>query len=257
MYRILLADTPDICGELSKMVDWNRLGFETVVSAHSFQGALELAVAHQPQVALVGMELGERMGFELVAALRGLGLPTVCCILSNRFGGHDLRRALRAGCRDILREPPDPLSLKEFLEWAVVSELHGRLAPGGEPERDPVLGVPADSLSRVTNRILAAVRSGYRESLSLTAIARSLEMSSKYIGRVFLQDTGMRFSQYLTAYRMLEARRLLSTTGEKVSVIAAAVGYPQLNNFYTHFRQYFGISPGAMRGNLSSEEATP
>ena len=57
----------------------------------------------------------------------------------------------------------------------------------------------------------------------------------------------MRFTEYLMAYRMLEARRLIMTTGEKISVIAGLVGYSQLNNFYIHFRSYFGISPGAMR----------
>ena len=52
---------------------------------------------------------------------------------------------------------------------------------------------------------------------------------------------------------MIEARRLVVNTGEKVSVIAGMVGYPQLNNFYTHFRQYFGVSPSAMRGTPRKE----
>lgn len=252
MYRALIVDKPQVCREILGMVDWNALGFGSVLTAHSLPEAMDQVAAQQPHVALVGMDLGEKMGFEFVSLLRELGLSTVCCLLTNHPGTHDLRRAMRSGCRDVLRRPPDPLSLKEFLEWAVVEELHGTPDTGGV-ERDPVLGVPYSTFGKLTNKILLAVRTDFRESLTLTSIAQNLEMSSKYIGRVFLRETGLRFTDYLTAYRMIEARRLVVNTGEKVSVIAGMVGYPQLNNFYTHFRQYFGVSPSAMRGTPRKE----
>lgn len=252
MYTLLIADEAQLCREILAMADWAALGFEAV-TAYSLAGALELASARQPQVALVGAELEGGMGFQLISQLRELGYSTVCCLLSSHPGIHDLRRAMRSGCRDVLRQPPDPLSLREFLEWAVTSELHGVLTPEEDTGLDPVLGLSRAGFSRVTNRILEAVRADYRESLSLTAIAQSLGMSSKYIGRVFLRETGMRFSEYLTAYRMQEARRLIVNTGEKVSVIAGMVGYHQLNNFYTHFRRYFGVSPSALRSTPRKE----
>ena len=72
-------------------------------------------------------------------------------------------------------------------------------------------------------------------------------MNSKYIGRVFLKDTGMKFTEYLMAYRMLEARRLIKNTQENIAVIASMVGYSHSNNFYVHFKSYFGCSPGTLR----------
>ena len=57
----------------------------------------------------------------------------------------------------------------------------------------------------------------------------------------------MKYSEYLTAYRMLEAKRLIINTREKISVVAGMVGYSQLNNFYTQFRDYFGVSPSSLR----------
>lgn len=62
----------------------------------------------------------------------------------------------------------------------------------------------------------------------------------------------MKFSDYLMAYRILEAKRLILNTQEKISVIANMVGYVQLNHFYIHFKTYFGISPGALR-NIDNE----
>ena len=112
---------------------------------------------------------------------------------------------------------------------------------------DPVLRTEYGKLSRITNKIILIVKSNYRRGLSLTSIAEMLNMSSKYIGRVFLQDTGMKFSAYLTAYRMIQAKRLIENSQEKISVVASMVGYSQLNNFYVHFKNYFHISPGALR----------
>ena len=135
------------------------------------------------------------------------------------------------------------------MERAILQELGGALPerPAAQTGVDPVLRTEYGKLSRITNKIILIVKSNYRRGLSLTSIAETLNMSSKYIGRVFLQDTGMKFSAYLTAYRMIQAKRLIENSQEKISVVASMVGYSQLNNFYVHFKNYFRVSPGALR----------
>lgn len=257
MYKVLLVERQNICRALRELVDWETLGFDSITCCESFSEALDQAVAQEPQVALIGLTLGDRMGYELAGRFREAGLKTVCCILTTHFDVHDARRAMRAGCRDFLRLPPEARQLREFLEWVLTTELRG--ASAGEAVEgggtDPVLGVEPTSFSKVTFRILQAVRRDYWHSLSLTAIAQRNRMSSKYMGRVFLKETGMRFTDYLLAYRMLEAKRLILTTPEKISVVAGMVGYSQLNNFYTHFHQYFGVSPSSLRNAPQNEES--
>ena len=254
MYKILIVEEDERCRQALASTPWGALGFQDAQYAGSFAEGLDLALLHQPHVVLVGLSLGERMGYELIHQLRSGGQECICCLMAAHMDIHNLRRAMRAGCRDVLKRPPDPQALREFLEWAAVTQLHTAL-PEQALDVDPVLGKPCSDYGKVTNRILAAVRSDYPVSLSLTVIARRGNMSSKYIGRVFLKETGMRFSEYLMAYRMLEARRLILGTGEKISVIAKMVGYPQQNNFYTHFRQYFGVSPSSLRNVPAAEEA--
>ena len=57
------------------------------------------------------------------------------------------------------------------------------------------------------------------------------------------------------SFRLFQAKRLIETTGDKVAVIAAQVGYTQVNNFYVHFKEYYGFSPTALRdtGETPSE----
>lgn len=159
------------------------------------------------------------------------------------------RKSMRAGVRDYLLKPINTKELRAFLERVIVRDLHGTIPehPLSQPEMDPVLQVEYSQLSRITAKIILIVKSNYRRSQSLTSIADTLNMSSKYIGRIFLQDTGMKFSEYLTAYRMIQARRLIENTREKISVVANMVGYSQLNNFYVHFKDYYHVSPSALR----------
>ena len=238
-----------ICENIPYLLDWSQYGVSGILTANSYEEAVSRAVDFQPHIALVELELGDRQGYELVRHLRETGLETVFCTMGDKEDFQWVQQSMRAGARDYLLKPLDTSELRSFLERAVVRELGGSLPerPAVQTGLDPVLYTEYGKLSRITNKIILIVKSNYRRGLSLTGIAEMLNMSSKYIGRVFLQDTGMKFSAYLTAYRMIQARRLIENSQEKISVVASMVGYSQLNNFYVHFKNYFRISPGALR----------
>lgn len=253
MYRLLIVDDPESCAALQSRIDWQSYGFQSVVTANSYGEGISLALDLQPHLMLLGIGRSH----ELAEQLRAAGVRTVFAVMSGQRDPEHIIRAMRAGARDFLTKPLDENELRAFLERVIVNDLGGSLSRGDEGHRDvdPVLQVPCSSLSKITNKIILIVRTDCRQSLTLTAIAESLHMSSKYIGRIFLKDTGIKFSEYLMAYRMLEARKRIVGTREKISVIAGMVGYVQLNNFYIHFRNYFGMSPGALRSFGDTENA--
>lgn len=260
MYRLLIVDSKkSVCDSLKKLPLWQRYGFTGIATAASYAEAASRAVDLPPHVALVDVKLGEQWGYDLVAHLRLLGLSTVFCMLSDFDDPRYMRKSMQAGAQDYLLKPVNQRELQAFLERAIVTELGGTLPGSRAPweKTDPVLHVEYQKLSKITNKIILYTRNNYRSSLSLTAIAEVFKMSSKYIGRIFLRDTGMKFSEYLMAYRMMEARQRIINTQDKISVIANAVGYSQLNNFYIHFKKYFGVSPGALRLSDPPDGGTP
>ncbi len=251
MYRLLIADDNlDSARKTQSLLDWSAFGISSITVATSYTEAEDRALDLRPHLALVNVRLGAYMGYELVAHLRSLGLKTVFCMLADNANPDQIRESMRSGARDYLTRPLNPCEMRSFLERGLISSERSfpSEADSGGQDLDPVLMVPYSTLSKVTNRIIRVIRSDYRSSQTLTAIAEDLNMSSKYIGRVFLKDTGIKFSEYLMAYRMMEAKRRIISTNEKISVIASSVGYVQMNNFYIHFKNYFGISPSAMRG---------
>ncbi len=258
MYRLLVVDDEkDIRENIRYLMDWGRYGINQIETAATYEEAVDKALDIRPHIILMDVKLGDgRWGYELVEHLRASGLKAVCGMISGYDEFAYVQRSMQASARDYLLKPIDVGQLKSFVERAIVEELKGVLPQqkAGMPDVDQVLNVEYGKLSKITNKIIMIVKGNYKSSLSLVAIGEMFCMSSKYIGRIFLQDTGMKFSEYLMAYRMIQAKKLIETTGDKIVVIAGQVGYAQLNNFYVHFKEYYGFSPTALRG---SGEALP
>ncbi len=260
MYRLLIADDNlTRAQQTQSLLDWSVYGITSVIAAGSYQEAEQLALEQQPHLALVSLHLGPYMGYDLVAKLRSAGLNTIFCMIADTSSPDQIRESMRSGARDYLLRPLHAEEMVNFLYRTGTSLLCEPIPEEGFPDSrlDPVLGIPYVRLSKLTKRILYIAQRDYRSVQTLTAIAEALDMSSKYIGRAFLRDTGMKFSEYLMSYRMLQARKQILSTQEKISVIAASVGYVQMNNFYIHFKNYFGVSPSAMRSAQALGEPTP
>lgn len=251
MYRLLVVDDEkDIRENIRYLIDWSRYGINQIETAATYEEAVNKALDIRPHIILMDVKLGDgRWGFELAEHLRASGLKAVCCMISGYDEFKYIQRSMQASARDYLLKPVDVRELECFIERAIVEDLKGKLPQQmiNAPDVDPVLNVEYGALSRITNKIIMIVKGNYRNSLSLVGIGEMFCMSSKYIGRIFLQDTGMKFSEYLMAYRMIQAKWLIETTGDKIAVIAGQVGYTQVNNFYVHFKEYYGISPSALR----------
>lgn len=258
MYRLLIIDNDaDSCESIKNLLDWSVYGFSAVMTASSYVEAVNKALDLNPHVALISIRLGDHWGYELAEHLRSVGLKMSFCMLSDVNDPDYICRSMRAGANDFLLKPLNVQELKAFLNRILVYDLNGTLPDGStvKNEIDPVLKVEYAKLSKITNKIILIIQSDYHSPQTLVDIAESFNMSSKYIGRVFLKDTGIRFTEYLMAYRMLEARKLIVNTQEKISVIANMVGYVQLNNFYTHFKNYFGVSPSSLRNFETTPES--
>jgi two-component system response regulator YesN len=63
---------------------------------------------------------------------------------------------------------------------------------------------------------------------------------------MFKSEMNMTLSEYITQVRMQEAKRLITATDEKLSLIAEKVGYSDVSYFSNVFKKYYGNSPRSM-----------
>lgn len=80
-------------------------------------------------------------------------------------------------------------------------------------------------------------------ALSFESVAAYVHKTPAYISRVFKNELGCNFSDYLTEKRMRLAAQLLAKPEGKVYRIAAQCGYADTSNFIRVFKRFYGVSP--------------
>ena len=83
--------------------------------------------------------------------------------------------------------------------------------------------------------------------LSLTKIAKSVNLSSNYLSEKFKQVTGINFVDYVGCARVDRACRLLRDSNLRISEIAFAVGFQSLSQFNRVFKKIMRRTPTQFR----------
>ena len=86
---------------------------------------------------------------------------------------------------------------------------------------------------------------------SLTHFARMYGYTSAYASRLVKQQTGKKFSELLSEYRLRRAAELLSSSDMSIEDIALEIGYKVPSALYKHFNAHFGMTPNEYRSALS------
>ena len=83
--------------------------------------------------------------------------------------------------------------------------------------------------------------------LSLTEVARSVNLSANYLSEKFKEVTGISFVRYVGQTRTAKARDLLRNSNLRISEIAFAVGFQSLSQFNRVFKKLTRKSPTQFR----------
>lgn len=111
----------------------------------------------------------------------------------------------------------------------------------------------ARSESRYSSMIREAqayIQKNYmKNEISLSSVAAEVGVSPNHFSRIFSQETGKTFVEYLTETRMEHARYLLKTTNENSSDIGISIGYSDPHYFYYIFKKTQGMTPKEYRND--------
>ncbi len=83
--------------------------------------------------------------------------------------------------------------------------------------------------------------------ISLELLSREADVSSYYLSRLFREETGETFMEYLTNLRINKAKELINGTDRTMKDICQAVGYSDPNYFSRMFKKNVGITPTEYR----------
>jgi AraC-like DNA-binding protein/ligand-binding sensor protein len=102
----------------------------------------------------------------------------------------------------------------------------------------------------VISRARTFIAEHHAEEISLTEVARAVNMSAFYFCKSFRKATGLTYTDYLARVRVEKVKELLLDVNKRVSEAAYEAGFQSLSQFNRVFRRVSGESPSTYRDKI-------
>jgi two-component system response regulator YesN len=112
--------------------------------------------------------------------------------------------------------------------------------------RVPVITGALSRGRRVSSWVTLAtefIARNYSQPLTLDLAASHVGLTPKRLSRLFIDELGQGFSEYLIDFRIDKAKALLALPGASIKQVAASCGYPDPNYFARLFKKVTGTTP--------------
>ncbi|MBO8433736.1 MAG: PocR ligand-binding domain-containing protein [Tyzzerella sp.] len=91
------------------------------------------------------------------------------------------------------------------------------------------------------------IEDNFENNISLNELADYCNVSSSYLSRLFVKETGESFSHYITKTKMDMAKEWLENSDMSISEIGYSLGFNETGYFIRSFKKFVGMTPGVYR----------
>lgn len=107
---------------------------------------------------------------------------------------------------------------------------------------------PPDSKHRnLIYKAISYIQANYMGPMTLQQVADSIGYSASYFSKVFKQETGETFRNYLNRLRIEKSKSLLLSSPAPISEICSTVAFEDQSYFCKVFKRYVGVTPDRYR----------
>ena len=99
----------------------------------------------------------------------------------------------------------------------------------------------------VVSKARTFIQENYCKDISLDDVSREVNVSPYYFSKLFKEEAGENFIEYLTRLRMEKARQMLAQTTASIKEISMSVGYTDPNYFSRIFKKQTEMTPREYR----------
>jgi AraC-like DNA-binding protein len=142
-------------------------------------------------------------------------------------------------------ESPKPPELSELLQLGYSRDVEAWLL---SKLIHPALAIQAEHpKASVAQQVSEIIHQEYNTPLTLEYCASKIGYHPSYVSRIFRQQMGYSFKEYLYLYRIEQAKRLLAQSNMKIQEISNHLCYNNPQNFIRVFKKVEGVTPGEYR----------
>lgn len=154
-----------------------------------------------------------------------------------------------SGMSYIFKSRTDYLSMLISLD--IHSELKEWFVEKVRQAAKSVSNIKTEKSSSIIQRAVTYINANFATNISLDDVSREVDVTPYYFSRLFKEEMGLNFIEYVTNLRMEKAKELLSSSNVlSMKEICREAGYTDPNYFSRMFKKHEGFSPTEYREGI-------
>ncbi|WP_409292602.1 helix-turn-helix domain-containing protein [Peribacillus sp. SCS-37] len=244
MSELLIVDNDQMARqEICSILRDSKYHFLNIYESSTVQRGSLLLKQSQPSALIMDLSLPDMDGIHFGRTALQL-YPTLPIIVITQLKMFDLvQKAMNSGFSAFLLKPLSKNELIETFDRVLPPEISTQVHYG-------INNTSGEFVTDLKNPIESAIQYiqlNYGEPLTLKSISNRVYLSQSYFSRLFKEETGMTFIEYVTFVRVQKAKGMLRLSSLPIEVIANNTGFANSSYFATAFKKLVGKTPTEYR----------
>ena len=257
MKLLIVEDEQTIRDGIVNRPNWAELGVAEVRAASGAREALALLESYTPDLVISDIQMPGMNGLALCRRIREKLPGTQIIILTGYDEKEYLKEAIDIGVVSFIEKPLSLTVLRRAVDKAR-SFLPESVSAGDKEEESGSGSAPQERVSdagAAVRKVIRYIEDHYwEESLSLKVLSDQVYLTPQYLSSLFKSETGQTIGQYMSDYRIGQAKRMLADPAYKLYQISELAGYKDASYFARLFKKKTGLTPSEYRNQYESPE---
>ncbi|WHY72038.1 response regulator transcription factor [Fictibacillus enclensis] len=250
MSELLIVDNDKQCRkEVCAIIQESKYSFLSIYESSTAHRGMLLLKQSKPSALMIDISLPDTDGiaFGKIALQLYPDLPIIVMTQLKMF--ELVQSSINAGFLGYLLKPLSKNELIETLDRVLIPVLSKSINQVMKSNEEPFTA----DLKNPIGSAIQYMQIYYSEPLTLKGVADKVYLSPSYFSKMFKEETGMTFVEYLSFVRVQKAKSLLRMSTLPIEVIANNAGFANSGYFATTFKKLTGITPSDYREQFHLE----
>ncbi|MDQ0253386.1 YesN/AraC family two-component response regulator [Evansella vedderi] len=243
---LIIDDDIESCHSVRSIIEGSQFNHLSIYESNTAHRGLILLKQKQPAALLIDLSLPDHNGLDVGKQALELYPQIPIIVLTQLKMFESIQECINAGFSGYLLKPFSKSELLTILDRLLKKGVNP--PNGNELLNNKILTENFKTdLGNPIKTAIKLIQSNYNETLNLHEIADSVYLSPSHFSRLFKEETGTTFVEYLTRYRVEKSKDMLKMTSLPIEVIANNIGFTSASYFATTFKRIEGKKPREYR----------